>query len=78
MSNVDKVSFTYFKTAFETEEFYYKAIGFREEDGKTETTDRYLERVESLMKLYGALVQVCIIYLLLKMPQFCVFGLRHG
>lgn len=47
----------YSKAAYETEETYYKAIGYREEDGKTETTDSYLERIESLMKLYGALVQ---------------------
>ncbi|XP_021746762.1 protein GLE1-like isoform X2 [Chenopodium quinoa] len=47
----------YSKAAFETEESYYKAIGYREENGKIETTDSYLERIESLMKLYGALVQ---------------------
>ncbi|XP_021743773.1 protein GLE1-like isoform X1 [Chenopodium quinoa] len=47
----------YSKAAFETEESYYKAIGYREENGKTETTDSYLDRIESLMKLYGALVQ---------------------
>ncbi|KAL2903439.1 Protein GLE1 [Bienertia sinuspersici] len=47
----------YSKTAFETEEAYYKAIGFREEDGEVETTPSYLKRVTSLMKLYGALVQ---------------------
>ncbi|KNA25697.1 hypothetical protein SOVF_003200 [Spinacia oleracea] len=46
----------YSKAGFETEEAYYKAIGYRE-DGKLETTDCYLERLESLMKLYGALVQ---------------------
>ncbi|XP_074318897.1 mRNA export factor GLE1-like [Silene latifolia] len=48
---------TYSKAAFETEERYFKAIGFREKNGKLETMDKYLERLESWMKLYGALIQ---------------------
>ncbi|CAA7395884.1 unnamed protein product [Spirodela intermedia] len=36
---------------------YQKLIGYREEDGKIESTDSYLDRIESYMKLYGALVQ---------------------
>lgn len=40
---------------------YQKLIGYREEDGKIESTDSYLDRIESYMKLYGALVQVVLI-----------------
>ncbi|KAF8390531.1 hypothetical protein HHK36_025058 [Tetracentron sinense] len=47
----------YSESAFETTETYYKMIGYREEDGKIESTDHYLERLESYMKLYGALIQ---------------------
>uniref|UniRef100_A0A1D1XNS0 mRNA export factor GLE1 n=1 Tax=Anthurium amnicola TaxID=1678845 RepID=A0A1D1XNS0_9ARAE len=36
---------------------YQKLIGYREENGKIESTDSYLDRVESYMKLYAALVQ---------------------
>ncbi|XP_078434899.1 nucleoporin GLE1-like protein isoform X2 [Wolffia australiana] len=36
---------------------YWKLIGYREEEDKMESTDSYLDRVESYMKLYGALVQ---------------------
>ncbi|XP_059657810.1 mRNA export factor GLE1 isoform X2 [Cornus florida] len=45
------------QSVFDTEETYKKAIGFQEEDGKIESKDRYLERMVSYMKLYGALVQ---------------------
>ncbi|KAK9117364.1 hypothetical protein Sjap_016311 [Stephania japonica] len=38
-------------------EAYRKMVGFREEDGKLESIDQYLERVECCMKLYGAIVQ---------------------
>ncbi|KAK9119895.1 hypothetical protein Scep_017988 [Stephania cephalantha] len=38
-------------------EAYRKVVGFREEDGKLESIDQYLERVECCMKLYGAIVQ---------------------
>ncbi|XP_074297369.1 mRNA export factor GLE1-like [Silene latifolia] len=48
---------TYSKAAFETEQKYFKAIGFREKNGKLETMDEYLERLESWMKLYGAFIQ---------------------
>ncbi|KAF5175156.1 Gle1, partial [Thalictrum thalictroides] len=40
-----------------SKEAYLKLLGYREEDGKLETEDKYLGRVESCMKLYGALVQ---------------------
>lgn len=40
------------------EEAYQKALGYREEeDGKIESKEQYLSRLESFMKLYGALVQ---------------------
>ncbi|XP_057948831.1 mRNA export factor GLE1 isoform X2 [Malania oleifera] len=48
---------TYSQSVFETKEAYKKIIGFREEDGKLESTKQYLQRLESYMKLYGALVQ---------------------
>lgn len=44
---------------FESKDAYYKTIGFRENEGKIENVDDYLKRIESYMKLYGALVQVC-------------------
>uniref|UniRef100_A0A5B6YNB3 mRNA export factor GLE1 n=1 Tax=Davidia involucrata TaxID=16924 RepID=A0A5B6YNB3_DAVIN len=47
----------YSKSVFETQEAYNKAIGYREEDGKIESTDSYIARLESYMKLYGAIVQ---------------------
>lgn len=42
---------------FKTKDAYYKAIGYEEKDGKIESTDSYVERLSSYMKLYGALVQ---------------------
>ncbi|KAF2301726.1 hypothetical protein GH714_028801 [Hevea brasiliensis] len=47
----------YLKSAFESKEAYYKTIGYQEQDGKVESTRDYLKRLESYMKLYGALVQ---------------------
>ncbi|XP_021905609.1 protein GLE1 isoform X3 [Carica papaya] len=47
----------YKKSEFESKEAYYKAIGYRENDGQIESTNDYLKRLESYMKLYGALVQ---------------------
>ncbi|KAK6930930.1 mRNA export factor GLE1-like [Dillenia turbinata] len=47
----------YSQSAFETREAYYRAIGFRQEDGKIENVDRYLERLESYVRLYAAIVQ---------------------
>ncbi|KAA8533231.1 hypothetical protein F0562_033236 [Nyssa sinensis] len=47
----------YSKSVFATEEAYNKAIGYREEDGRIESTDSYVARLESYMKLYGAIVQ---------------------
>ncbi|XP_073038900.1 mRNA export factor GLE1-like isoform X4 [Primulina eburnea] len=42
---------------FQTREAYFKAIGYKEIDGKIESTDSYVERLSSIMRLYGALVQ---------------------
>ncbi|PKU79832.1 hypothetical protein MA16_Dca016277 [Dendrobium catenatum] len=36
---------------------YWKMLGYREEDGGLESTDEFLNRVESCMKLYAALIQ---------------------
>jgi len=49
------------QSAFETKEAYFKSLGYRFEDGKLESTNEYLNRLESCMKLFGALLQVCII-----------------
>ncbi|KAI3975908.1 hypothetical protein MKX01_002244, partial [Papaver californicum] len=48
--------FAYSKSSISKED-YFKMMGFREEDGKTESRESYLEGVASYMKLYGALVQ---------------------
>ncbi|KAK9277680.1 hypothetical protein L1049_007227 [Liquidambar formosana] len=48
---------SYSKSAFESKEAYYKIIGYREHNGKIESDKDYLTRLESYMKLYGALVQ---------------------
>ncbi|GMP82599.1 hypothetical protein CsSME_00036833 [Camellia sinensis var. sinensis] len=48
----------YSKSAFDTNEAYHKAIGYKEEDGEIESEESYVSRIESYMKLYGALVQV--------------------
>ncbi|KAL8161668.1 hypothetical protein V2J09_013157, partial [Rumex salicifolius] len=47
----------YSESAFETKEAYYKSIGYRVEDGELEKTENYVTRLQSYMKLYGALVQ---------------------
>lgn len=47
------------QAAFESEEAYYKTIGYREEDGKIESLENYLSRLKSYMRLYAALIQVC-------------------
>ncbi|KAK9934541.1 hypothetical protein M0R45_021681 [Rubus argutus] len=47
----------YSRSAFESNEAYYKALGFQEDEGKIESVDSYLTRLESYMKLYGAIVQ---------------------
>ncbi|KAK7260359.1 hypothetical protein RIF29_26337 [Crotalaria pallida] len=47
----------YRKATFQSKEAYFRSIGYREDDGKMESTEDYLKRLESYMKLYGALVQ---------------------
>ncbi|KAH9772937.1 protein GLE1 [Citrus sinensis] len=46
-----------YTAAFESEEAYYKTIGYREEDGKIESLENYLSRLKSYMRLYAALIQ---------------------
>ncbi|XP_047969101.1 mRNA export factor GLE1-like [Salvia hispanica] len=48
---------SYSQEAFRCKDDYFKAIGYKEVDGKIEHLDEYLERLSSYMKLYGALVQ---------------------
>lgn len=56
-------SFNYYifllQLAFECEEAYYQALGYRVIDRKLESTKDYLTRLASYMELYGALIQVC-------------------
>ncbi|XVF85089.1 hypothetical protein PTKIN_Ptkin17bG0090000 [Pterospermum kingtungense] len=40
---------SYSKSAFESKEAYWKAIGYQEENGKIESTEDYLKRLESYM-----------------------------
>ncbi|KAJ7945470.1 GLE1-like protein [Quillaja saponaria] len=47
----------YSESAFKSKEDYYKSIGYREDDGKIESSEDYLKRLKSYMKLYGSLVQ---------------------
>uniref|UniRef100_A0A2P2ILJ1 mRNA export factor GLE1 n=2 Tax=Rhizophora mucronata TaxID=61149 RepID=A0A2P2ILJ1_RHIMU len=51
------MAFFLFQSVFVSKEGYQKAIGYREDDGKIESTTDYLKRLASYMKLYGALVQ---------------------
>ncbi|XP_045816319.1 mRNA export factor GLE1-like [Trifolium pratense] len=47
-----------YKTSiFQSKEAYFRSIGYREDGEKLEGTEDYLKRLESYMKLYGALVQ---------------------
>ncbi|WJX33576.1 hypothetical protein P8452_21769 [Trifolium repens] len=47
----------YKKSIFQSKEAYFRSIGYREDSEKLESTEDYLKRLESYMKLYGALVQ---------------------
>ena len=47
-----------FQSQFDTKEAYHKAVGYNEEDGGIESEESYISRVESYMRLYGAIVQV--------------------
>lgn len=61
------------ESAFESKEAYCKAIGYRvNDDGGIESTEDFLQRLESYMKLYGALVQT-------EVPGFQnIHGLTEG
>lgn len=43
---------------FESDAAYYKALGYREEEERLETTDDYVARMTAYMTFYGAIVQV--------------------
>jgi hypothetical protein len=62
-----------FQSAFESKEAYYKDIGHREDGGKLESVKDYLKRLESYMKLYGALVQVCHSLFLIIKKEFSLY-----
>ncbi|XP_044490311.1 protein GLE1 isoform X2 [Mangifera indica] len=47
----------YLESAFESKDAYYKSIGYREKDGKIESLEDFLRRLESYMRLYAALIQ---------------------
>ncbi|KAK7277909.1 hypothetical protein RJT34_22928 [Clitoria ternatea] len=62
----------YKKSTFQSKEAYFRKIGYREDDGKMESTEDYLKRLESYMKVYGALVQT-------EIPNVQnLHGLREG
>ncbi|KAH6761123.1 hypothetical protein C2S52_008155 [Perilla frutescens var. hirtella] len=48
---------SYSEEEFKSKGDYFKAIGYKEENGKIESIDDYTERLSRYMKLYGALVQ---------------------
>ncbi|KAJ1380498.1 GLE1-like [Sesbania bispinosa] len=47
----------YRKSTFQSKEAYFRSIGYRENDEKMESTEDFLKRLESYVKVYGALVQ---------------------
>lgn len=49
------------QNAFESENAYYKAVGYREDNGKVEITESYLTRMKACIALYAAIVQVGIL-----------------
>jgi nucleoporin GLE1 len=38
---------------------YYRLIGYQEENGQLESTESYLTYVAAYVKLYAAMIQVC-------------------
>ncbi|KAL8218904.1 hypothetical protein R6Q57_022277 [Mikania cordata] len=48
---------SYSEAAFESRDAYFRAIGYQEENGKLESADEYVARLNLHMKLYGALIQ---------------------
>ncbi|XP_057420706.1 mRNA export factor GLE1-like isoform X2 [Lotus japonicus] len=62
----------YKKSTFQSKEAYFKSIGYWEENGKMESTEDYLQRLESYVKMYAALVQT-------EIPKVQnLHGLQHG
>ncbi|CAM6044640.1 unnamed protein product [Sphagnum compactum] len=49
--------YVFSKDQFSSDESYYKALGYREEDGKLESTDDYVARMTAYMTFYGAMTQ---------------------
>lgn len=49
--------YVFTKDQFENDAAYYKALGYREEDGKLESTDDYVARQAAYMTFYGAMIQ---------------------
>lgn len=47
----------YSKIAFESENAYYKTVGYQEDNGKIESTDNYLARMKAYVTLYAAIIQ---------------------
>ncbi|KAL3635669.1 hypothetical protein CASFOL_020216 [Castilleja foliolosa] len=62
----------YSQEVYRTKDSYLKAIGYTEENGRIWSTDDYIERLSSYMRLYGALVQA-------EVPGFQnLHGLKEG
>ncbi|KAL3649821.1 hypothetical protein CASFOL_006224 [Castilleja foliolosa] len=62
----------YSQEVYRTKDAYFKAIGYTEENGSIGSTDDYIERLSSYMRLYGALVQT-------EVPGFQnLHGLKEG
>ncbi|KAL3692585.1 hypothetical protein R1sor_006236 [Riccia sorocarpa] len=49
--------FVYNKAQFETDEAYYKVLGYKEEGGKLESTDEYVARMNAYITFYAAVTQ---------------------
>ncbi|GER36515.1 nucleoporin GLE1 [Striga asiatica] len=47
----------YSQESFKTKDAYFETIGYKEENGEMESIDKFVERLECYMRLYGALVQ---------------------
>ncbi|KAG6544760.1 hypothetical protein Mapa_013786 [Marchantia paleacea] len=45
------------KTQYQSDEAYYKIMGYKEEDGKLESTDDYVARMNAYIAFYAALTQ---------------------
>lgn len=46
------------QTQYQSDEAYYKIMGYKEEDGKLESTDDYVARMNAYIAFYAALTQV--------------------